>query len=89
MATPSRLDRARQQLRVARIGIGATAAAGLVVFSLVARASHPGAGSAATPASSSTASATDQSAQATDSFGFGSSSIAPSDDLPSVQSGGS
>jgi hypothetical protein len=89
METPSRLDRARRKVRVARYSIAAVAVTGLGFFALVARAAHPGTSSNASSVSSSASTSTsdDQSAQ---SFDFGGGSISPSlGNAPSVQSGGS
>jgi hypothetical protein len=88
METPSRLDHARRQLRVARYGIGAAAVACFGIFGLAARAAHPG---SRVHSSSASSSATVQSED--DSFGdfdFGDGSIGGSSGTaPSVQSGGS
>jgi hypothetical protein len=91
MEQTSRIELARRRLQIARRAIGVVAAAGFVVFVLVARASHPGSGtSPAVAGSSATPAATSEQ---DDSFGFdfGQGSIAPSTggSVPSVQSGGS
>jgi hypothetical protein len=86
-ARPSRLQRARSQLRVARYTIAAVAVTGFAFFALIARAAHPGKSSSASSASTSTSTSDDQAAQ---SFDFGNGSISPSpNNAPSVQSGGS
>jgi hypothetical protein len=83
---PSRLQKARRQLRVARYSIAAVAVTGFAFFAVLARAAHPGKSSSAS-ASTSTSTSDDQAAQ---SFDFGNGSISPSlDNAPSVQSGGS
>jgi hypothetical protein len=83
----SRIEKARRRLRVARVSIGATAAAGFLVFAVAARASHPGTHHTQV---SSTASGTDDVQAQSDDFGFGSGSIAPSTgSAPTLQSGGS
>jgi hypothetical protein len=89
METPSRLDNARRQVRIARYSIGAVAVAGFALFAMAARAAHPGKSStaAAVSSSASTSASDDQTAE---SFGFGTGSISPSvGSTPSVQSGGS
>jgi hypothetical protein len=87
MATSSRLDTARRQLRVARIGITAVAAAGFALFAVAARATHPATTNRST--SGSSAATTDQAAQSTSSFGFDSGSIGAGSSSPSLQSSGS
>ena len=87
MATSSRLDTARRQLRVARIGITAVAAAGLAVFAVAARATHPA--TREQSRSGASAATTDQAAQSTGVFGFDSGSIGAGGGSPSVQSSGS
>jgi hypothetical protein len=92
MTQNSRIELARQRLRIARRAIGVAAAAGFVVFAFAARASHPGSGAKATASTNATSSATtDDSQHATeDDFSFGQPSIAPSTGGGfSVQSGGS
>ena len=92
MTQTSRIELARQRLRIARRAIGVAAAAGFVVFAFAARASHPGSGAKSTAATASTTSVTTDDAQSqTDGgFSFGQSSIAPSTGGGfSVQSGGS
>jgi hypothetical protein len=82
----SRIEKARRRLRVARVSIGAAAAAGFLVFAVAARASHPGTHHA--QGSSAVSSADDVQAQS-DDFGFGSGSISPSTGATTLQSGGS
>jgi hypothetical protein len=91
MTQNSRIELARQRLRIARRAIGVAAAAGFVVFAFAARASHPGSGAKATASTNVTSATTDDSQSATeDDFSFGQSSIAPSTGGGfSVQSGGS
>ena len=87
MEGSSRIETARRRLRVARISIGATAAAGFLVFALAARASHPG--THHTQASSASGSDSVQPQQS-DDFGFGQGSIStPSGGASTLQSGGS
>ena len=87
MEGSSRIETARRRLRVARISIGATAAAGFLVFALAARASHPG--THHTQASSVSA-GDDAESQQSDDFGFGQGSISPpSGGASTLQSGGS
>jgi hypothetical protein len=84
----SRIEQARRRLKVARVSIGATAAAGLLVFALAARISHPGTAHRSQVSTASNASAETQSES--DDFGFGGGSISPSyGGAPTVQSGGS
>jgi hypothetical protein len=87
MDAPSRLERARRQLRVARYSLGAAAVAGFALFGVAARAAHPGTSTPAPTASTATASDDDQ--QSTSTFDFGDGSIGPSNSAPSIQSGGS
>jgi hypothetical protein len=83
----SRIGQARRRLNLARVSIGATAAAGFLVFALAARASHPGTHHSQV---SSAASSSDDVQVQSDDFGFGSGSISPSTGAaPTVQSGGS
>ena len=87
MEGSSRIEKARRRLRVARVSIGATAAAGFLVFAVAARASHPGTHN--TQVSSAASSGDDVQAEGGD-FGFGSGSIGPSTgSAPALQSGGS
>ena len=92
MTQNSRIEHARQRLRIARRAIGVAAAAGFVVFALAARASHPGSGAKSTASSSTASSGTtgDSQSAADDGFSFGQGSIAPSSGGGfSVQSSGS
>jgi hypothetical protein len=83
----SRIEKARRHLRVARVSIGATAAAGFLVFALAARASHPGTHHKQV---SSAASSSDDVQAQSDDFSFGSGSISPSTGgATTLQSGGS
>jgi hypothetical protein len=83
----SRIEKARRRLRVARVSIGATAAAGFLVFALAARASHPGTHHSQV---SSAASSSDDAQAQSDDFSFGSASISPSTGgATTLQSGGS
>jgi hypothetical protein len=83
----SRIEKARRRLRVARVSIGATAAAGFLVFAVAARASHPGTHHAQV---SSAASSNDDAQVQSDDFSFGSGSISPSTGgATTLQSGGS
>jgi hypothetical protein len=83
----SRIEQARRRLRVARVSIGATVAAGFLVFALAARASHPGTHHSQV---SSAASSSDDVPTQGDDFSFGSGSISPSTgSTPTLQSGGS
>jgi hypothetical protein len=89
MTTP-RLDSARRHLRLARYAIGVASAIAFAGAALAARAAHPG--SHTTTHTPSVAQATtDDNQSGDDSFDFGSSSVAPSQDLgaPTVRSGGS
>ena len=87
MEDSSRIAKARRRLRVARVSIGATAAAGFLVFALAARASHPG--THHTQVSSAGDSSDDVQAQS-DDFSFGSGSISPATGgSTTLQSGGS
>ncbi len=87
MEGSSRIEKARRRLRVARVSIGATAAAGLLVFALAARVSHPG--THHSQASSAASSGDDFQAES-DDFSFGSGSISPSTGgATTLQSGGS
>ena len=87
MAASSRIEQARRRLRIARVSVGATAAAGLLAFALAARASHPG--THHSQASSSAGSSDDLQAQS-DDFSFGSAAISPSTGGgTTLQSGGS
>jgi hypothetical protein len=84
----SRIEQARRRLRVARVSIGATAAAGFLVFALAARVSHPG--THHTQVSTNSAATSDDSQFQSDDFGFGSGSISPSTGAaPTLRSGGS
>jgi hypothetical protein len=82
----SRIEKARRRLRVARVSVGAAAAAGFLVFAVAARTSHPG--THHTQGSSAVSSADDVQAQS-DDFDFGSGSISPSTGGTTLQSGGS
>jgi hypothetical protein len=83
----SRIEQARRRLRIARLSIGAAAAAGFLVFTLAAKASHPGTHHARV---SSRAATSDDLESQSDDFSFGSASIGPSSgSAPTVQSGGS
>jgi hypothetical protein len=83
----SRIEKARRRLSIARVSIGATAAAGFLVFAFAARASHPGTHHAQV---SSTASSSDDVQAQSDDFTFGSGSISPSTGGgTTLQSGGS
>jgi hypothetical protein len=85
----SRIEQARRRLRVARLSIGVTAAVGFLVFTLAARASHPGTHSSRA-SSRATTSASDDFESQSDDFSFGSASISPATGgTPMVQSGGS
>jgi hypothetical protein len=87
METPSRLDQARRQLRVARYGLGAAAVACFGIFGLAARAAHPGIRMHASSASSSAVESDDDSVQ---DFDFGDGSIGSSTgSAPAIRSGGS
>jgi hypothetical protein len=88
MATTSRLDATRRSLRTVRFGIGAVAAAGLAVFGIAARASHPGASAPVSRSQATSASAASED-DTTQAFGFGGGSIGSGTDAPSVQSGAS
>jgi hypothetical protein len=84
----TRIEAARRKVRIAKVAVGITAAAGLAVFAGLARAAHPGthASSAATSATSSS----QQSSFGDDYFGSGGSTIGPSGSAsPQLQSGGS
>jgi hypothetical protein len=84
----SRIETARRRLRVARLSIGASAAAGFLVFALAARVSHPG--THHTQVSSVSGGDELESQQGSDDFGFGQASISPSfGGAPTIQSGGS
>jgi len=95
MAQPSRIELAHRRLKVVRVSVGVTAAAGFAVFAFAARSAHPGTstGNTASTADSSNASSDDPygDVESSDSFdGFGTSSVSPSyGGTPSVQSGGS
>ena len=87
MEGSSRIEKARRRLRVARVSLGATAAAGFLVFALAARASHPGTHHSQ---ASSAASSSDDVQAESDDFSFGSGSISPSTGgATTLQSGGS
>lgn len=87
MEGSSRIEKARRRLRVARVSIGATAAAGFLLFALAARASHPGTHHTQV---SSAASTSDDVQAESDDFGFGSGSISPATgSSTTLQSGGS
>jgi hypothetical protein len=88
------MERARQNVRIARYAIGIAAAAGLAAFAAVARASHPG--TSHPSRASSTVSTADSSDDDGSFFGDDSSSsgfysnIGPSGSAaPQIQSGGS
>jgi hypothetical protein len=88
MEPGSRIATARRQLRVARLSIGAVAAAGFALFVFAARAAHPGTSSAATSTQAASAASEDDSRTGT--FDFGQASIGPSGGGgASVGSGGS
>jgi hypothetical protein len=89
MATTSRLDATRRSLRTVRFGIGAVAAAGLAVFGIAARASHPGASAPVSRSQATSASSAASEDDTTQAFGFGGGSIGSGTDAPSVQSGAS
>jgi hypothetical protein len=87
MTQPSRIELARQRLKIARRAIGVTAVAGFVAFAVAARASHPGSHAASSP---STSTSEDSSVTSSSTFVFGRASIAPSTGGGgAVQSGGS
>jgi len=86
MDAPSRLERARRQVRVARYSLGAAAVAGFALFAVAARVAHPG---TSTPAPSASTAVADDDQQSTSTFDFGGGSIGPSNAAPSIQSGGS
>lgn len=95
MEPTSRLAATRRKLRLARYVVAAGSAAAFGAFALVARAGHPGKSISA----SSTPGSVSQSAGSgngygddtqSQSFDYGSSSLAPTtDSAPLVQSGGS
>ena len=90
MATP-RLDTARRQLRLARYAIGAAAAVAFGGAVFAARAAHPGSHTTSQNSTATQVATNDDDQGADDSFDFGSSSVAPSQDFsaPTVRSGGS
>jgi hypothetical protein len=92
MERPSRIEATRRKLRLARYVVVASSAAAFGTFALVARADHAGKSTSA----SSTAVVSQSSGNTegddfdSQSFDYGNSSVAPSDNsAPLVQSSGS
>jgi hypothetical protein len=86
MEAPSRIVLANRRLRIARIAVGATAAAAFVVFGAAARAAHPGSANSSTAAQPTAT--TENTSQSAFDFEGGSFSAATSGSA-SVQSSGS
>lgn len=90
----TRIERARRRVTVARYAIGITAAAALVGFAAVARATHPGTSQRVTSARTSVTTTSSYDDSSSDFFGDddsgSSSNIGPSGSAQAqVQSGAS
>jgi hypothetical protein len=75
---PSRIQLARQRVAGARRVLAAASLAAFGAAVLWAHGSHPGTTAPVTPASSSTATASDDDGTASENFDFGEGSLAPS-----------
>jgi hypothetical protein len=91
MNQPSRIAKARRNVRFARYAIGVTAAAALAAFAAAARVAHPGTHhSTRARAATGTATASVDESASESFFGDDSSSIGPSGSAsPQIESGAS